>query len=52
MADKNIIIGRVINVTGMIGVVAGTVLFTFGIVLLVGVALALIFQIRFTGFGS
>jgi len=35
MADKNIIIGRVINVTGMIGVVAGTVLFTFGIVLLV-----------------
>ena len=52
MADKNIIIGRVINVTGMIGVAAGTVLFTFGIVLLVGVALALIFQIRFTGFGS
>jgi hypothetical protein len=35
MADKNIIIGRVINVTGMIGVVAGTFLFTFGIVLLV-----------------
>ena len=52
MADKNIIIGRMINVTGMIGVAAGTVLFTFGIVLLVGVALALIFQIRFTGFGS
>ena len=52
MADKNMIIGRVINVTGMIGVLAGTVLFTFGIVLLVGVALALIFQIRFTGFGS
>jgi len=35
MADKNIIIGRMINVTGMIGVAAGTVLFTFGIVLLV-----------------
>jgi hypothetical protein len=33
-ADKNIIIGRMINVTGMIGVLAGTVLFTFGIVLL------------------
>jgi hypothetical protein len=35
MADKNIIIGRVINATGMIGVAAGTVLFAFGIVLLV-----------------
>ena len=35
MADKNIIIGRVINLTGMIGVAAGTVLFAFGIVLLV-----------------
>jgi len=34
MTHKNIIIGRVINVTGMIGVLAGTVLFTFGIVLL------------------
>jgi hypothetical protein len=34
MAGKNIIIGRVINVTGMIGVLAGTVLFTFGVVLL------------------
>ena len=31
MADKNIIIGRVINVTGMIGV---TVLFTFALVLI------------------
>jgi len=29
MADKNIIIGRVINVTGMVGVSAGIVLFTF-----------------------
>ena len=47
-----LIIGRTINATGMIGVSAGIVLFTFGIVLLVGVALALIFQIRFTGFGS
>jgi len=29
MADKNIIIGRVINVTGMIGVVAGNLLIHF-----------------------
>jgi hypothetical protein len=35
MADKDIIIGRVINVTGMIGVSAGTVLFAFAIVLIV-----------------
>jgi hypothetical protein len=35
MADKNLIIGRVINVTGMIGVSAGIVLFTFAIVLLI-----------------
>jgi hypothetical protein len=34
MADKDIIIGRVINITGMIGVLAGTVLFTFAIVLI------------------
>lgn len=34
MADKNLIIGRVINVTGMIGVSAGIVLFTFAVVLL------------------
>jgi hypothetical protein len=34
MTDRDIIIGRLINVTGMIGVVAGLVLFTFGIVLL------------------
>jgi hypothetical protein len=34
MADKNIIIGHVIDVTGMIGVLSGTVLFTFGVVLL------------------
>jgi hypothetical protein len=34
VADKNIIIGRVINVTGMIGVSAGIVLLAFGIVLL------------------
>jgi hypothetical protein len=34
MADKDIIIGRVINVTGMIGVSAGLVLLAFGIVLL------------------
>jgi hypothetical protein len=34
MADKDIIIGRVINVTGMIGVSAGIVLLAFGIVLL------------------
>ena len=34
MVDKDIIIGRVINVTGMIGVSAGIVLLAFGIVLL------------------
>jgi uncharacterized membrane protein len=34
MADKDITIGRVINVTGMIGVSAGIVLLAFGIVLL------------------
>ena len=34
MADRDIIIGRAINVTGMIGVPAGIVLFTFGLVLL------------------
>jgi hypothetical protein len=34
MADKDIVIGRVINVTGMIGVSAGIFLLAFGIVLL------------------
>ena len=34
MADKDIMIGRVINVTGMIGVSAGIVLLAFAIVLL------------------
>jgi hypothetical protein len=34
MADRDIIIGRVINVAGMIGVLAGLVLFTFVLVLL------------------
>jgi hypothetical protein len=34
MADRDIIIGRVINATGMIGVLAGIILFTFVIVLL------------------
>jgi hypothetical protein len=34
MADKDIFIGRVINVTGMVGVSAGIVLFAFGIVFL------------------
>jgi hypothetical protein len=34
VANKDIIIGRVINVTGMIGVSAGIVLLAFGIVLL------------------
>ena len=32
MAGKDIIIGRVINLTGMIGVAAGIVLLAFGIV--------------------
>jgi hypothetical protein len=35
MVDKNLAIGHVINLTGMIGVSAGIVLFAFGIVLLV-----------------
>jgi len=34
MANKDIIIGRLINITGMIGVSAGTVLFAFAIVLI------------------
>jgi hypothetical protein len=34
MEDKNITIGRVINLTGMIGVSAGIVLLALGIVLL------------------
>jgi hypothetical protein len=34
MTDRDIIIGRVINVTGMIGVSAGLILLTFGLVLL------------------
>jgi len=34
VVDKDIVIGRVINVTGMIGVSAGIVLLAFGIVLL------------------
>lgn len=35
MPDKNIIIGRVINITGAIGVLSGMILFLFAIVLLV-----------------
>ena len=34
MADRHVVIGRVINVSGMIGVSAGLVLFTFALVLL------------------
>jgi hypothetical protein len=34
MADRDIIIGRAINLTGMIGVMAGIVLFAFAIVML------------------
>jgi hypothetical protein len=34
VAGRAIMIGRVINATGMIGVLAGLVLFTFGLVLL------------------
>jgi hypothetical protein len=34
MVDKDIIIGRVINLTGMVGVSAGIILLAFGIVLL------------------
>ena len=35
MADNDIIIGRVINITGAIGVLSGIILFFSGIVLLV-----------------
>jgi hypothetical protein len=34
MADRDIVIGRLINITGMIGVLAGLVLFSFGLVML------------------
>jgi hypothetical protein len=34
MADRDIIIGRAINLTGMIGVIAGIVLFASAIVML------------------
>jgi hypothetical protein len=35
MTDKDLIIGRLINITGMIGVVSGLFLFTFVIVLII-----------------
>jgi len=35
MTDKEIIIGRMMNITGMVGVVSGIFLFVFGIVLLI-----------------
>ena len=34
MADKDVRIGRVINVTGMIGVSSGVLLFTFAVALI------------------
>jgi hypothetical protein len=34
MTGRDIIIGRLINVTGMIGISAGFILFTFGLLLL------------------
>ena len=54
MADKDIIIGRVINVTGMVGVSAGIVLFAFGIVFLLfrHVFLVSMLESSFSGFGS
>jgi hypothetical protein len=53
MAGKDIIIGRVINLTGMIGVAAGIVLLAFGIVsLLFRRGLGLDIANPFTGFGS
>jgi hypothetical protein len=52
MADKDIIIGRAINVTGMIGVSAAIVLLAFGLYWsYFGVALASILETSFTGFG-
>src|SRR5262245_3052412 len=53
MADRDFIIGRVINVTGMIGVLAGLVLFTFFLVLLIfrrGLGFDIVKSFR--GFGS
>jgi hypothetical protein len=53
MADRDIIIGRVINVTGMIGVLAGLVLFAFVLVLLIfrrGLGFDIVNSFR--GFGS
>jgi hypothetical protein len=49
VADRDIIIGRVINVTGMIGVSAGIVLLAFGIVSLLfrrgfGLSVGILFQ--------
>jgi hypothetical protein len=34
MADKDLIVGHVINVMGMVGVLSGILLFTFAMVLL------------------
>ena len=34
MADKDITIGRVINITGMLGVSSGILLFAFGVFVL------------------
>jgi hypothetical protein len=52
VADKDIIIGRVINVAGMIGVSAGIVWLSELYCSYFGVALASILQTPFTGFGS
>ena len=54
MEDKNITIGRVINLTGMIGVSAGIVLCWLSELYCsyFGVALASMLETSFTGFGS
>jgi hypothetical protein len=50
MAERDIVIGRVINATGMIGVLSGTFLFLFAIVLLL-LRLGFGFDFPFQWFG-
>ena len=50
MTDKDIVVGRVINATGMIGVLSGIFLFFFAIVLLL-LRLGFGFEFPFHWFG-
>jgi hypothetical protein len=50
MADKDLIVGHVINVMGMVGVLSGILLFTFAMVLLLfRHGFGFVFQTRSTG---